>query len=126
MGRKQPRGRTTRGAKLPATGPPAGNPPGQTPAESPAPAPAATLSSRHARTLREVFERPTRSDIPWRSIEALIVALGGEVEQGRGSRRRFAVRGLRATFHEPHPERVTDKGAVDDIREFLERAGIEP
>jgi hypothetical protein len=30
----------------------------------------------------------------------------------------------RAVFHEPHPERVTDKGAVKSVREFLLNAGI--
>ena len=32
----------------------------------------------------------------------------------------------RAVFHEPHPERETDKGAVKSIREFLINAGISP
>jgi hypothetical protein len=30
----------------------------------------------------------------------------------------------RAVFHEPHPERVTDKGAIKSVREFLTNAGI--
>jgi hypothetical protein len=84
------------------------------------------LSSRHRRTLEAVFERPLRPDIPWRDIENLFVALGGEVSEGRGSRVRVALNGERAVFHEPHPERVTDRGAIKDVREFLERAGVRP
>ena len=84
------------------------------------------LSSRHRRTLEAVFERPTRSDIPWRDIERLFEALGGLVASGRGSRRRVKLRDRRATFHEPHPERVTDKGAVESVRGFLKSAGIQP
>ncbi|BAY84341.1 putative HicA protein [Calothrix parasitica NIES-267] len=33
---------------------------------------------------------------------------------------------VKAVFHEPHPEKETDKGAVKSVREFLLKAGIEP
>jgi hypothetical protein len=84
------------------------------------------LSSRHRSTLASIFERPTRGDIPWRSIEALFEALGGTVASGSGSRRRVRLGDRKAVFHEPHPERVTDKGAVEHVREFLESAGVRP
>ena len=86
----------------------------------------AKLSSKHRATLAALFEKPERSDIPWRAIEALFVALGGVVKQGRGSRVRVLLNGRPAVFHEPHPEKVTDKGAVRDVRGFLISAGIEP
>lgn len=85
----------------------------------------ATLNSKHTRTLQSIFERPTRSDIRWSDIESLIVALGGEVSAGSGSRRRvFLVRP--AVFHEPHPDPTTDKGAVKNVREFLICVGAKP
>ena len=84
------------------------------------------LTGRHRATLAAVFERPTRADIPWRSIEALFRALGGEVSEGRGSRVRVALRGGRAVFHEPHPEPATDKGAVEAVRAFLISVGARP
>jgi hypothetical protein len=84
------------------------------------------LGSKHRGTLSLVFDRPVRPDIPWRDIEALLVALGGEITQGRGSRVRVALGPLRAVFHEPHPERVTDKGAVESVRKFLENLGVRP
>ena len=40
----------------------------------------------------------------------------------------FAVKklnGVKAVFHEPHPENETDKGAVKSAREFLKNAGID-
>ena len=40
------------------------------------------LSGRHLKTLAAVFARPTRSDIPWRDIEALFRALGGRAVPG--------------------------------------------
>ena len=90
----------------------------------PAALPVPELSRQHNKTLRAVLERPTRADIPWRSIVALFKALGAEVSPGRGSRVRVALRGERATFHEPHPQRVTIKGAVESVRGFLDRAGV--
>jgi hypothetical protein len=77
-------------------------------------------------TLEAIFEKPTRADIRWRSIVALFVALGGEITQGRGSRVRVALKGHRAVFHEPHPERITDKGAIEDVRNFLDGMRIRP
>ena len=84
------------------------------------------LSAKHRKTLEAVYERPERSDIAWRDIESLFVALGGELSEGAGSRVRVALGGVRAVFHRPHPERVTDKGAVKTVRRTLQTAGVEP
>jgi len=101
---------------------------GQEPDEPTPPVPPARpkLSARHRNTLAAVFARPTRGDIPWRDIEALFVALGGLVAKGKGSRRRVKLGERKAVFHEPHPERITDKGAVESVRGFLDSAGIRP
>lgn len=37
---------------------------------------------------------------------------------------RIALNDVRATFHRPHPEKETDKGAVKSMRRFLREAGI--
>lgn len=84
------------------------------------------VSSRHSQTFALIFADPVRPDIPWRDIESLFRALGGEVTEGRGSRVRVALNGMRAGFHEPHPEKVTDRGAIRDVRDFLSRAGFKP
>lgn len=83
------------------------------------------MNARHRKTLTLIYERPERSDIAWRDIEALFVALGAEVSEGSGSRVRVALNGVRAVFHRPHPERVTDKGAIKSVRRFLSQAGVE-
>jgi hypothetical protein len=31
-----------------------------------------------------------------------------------------------ATFHRPHPSRITGKASLEDVRRFLENAGVEP
>lgn len=83
------------------------------------------LNNKQKKTLGFVFATPIRSDIYWSDIENLFKALGATVTQGKGSRVRVYLNGVRAVFHEPHPEKVTDKGAVRSVREFLETAGVE-
>lgn len=82
------------------------------------------MNKRHRRTLDRIQETPERSDIPWRDIEKLFLALGGEISEGRGSRVRVFLNGVRAVFHRPHPERVTDKGAVKSVRRFLKETEV--
>ena len=84
------------------------------------------LNAGQRKTLQLLFERPTRADVRWLRIEGLILALGGEVSEGRGSRVRFHLRDRVAVFHRPHPGPVAGKALVDDVRRFLENAGIRP
>ena len=86
----------------------------------------AQLSSRHRKTLAKIFEEPVRSDVPFTDVEALLRALGAELSEGRGSRLRVFLGGVRAVFHRPHPRKETDKGALKVVRRFLEEAGVEP
>ncbi|MCF7974917.1 MAG: type II toxin-antitoxin system HicA family toxin [Phycisphaerae bacterium] len=84
------------------------------------------MNRKQQKTLRWIFERPERSDIPWTDIESLFRALGAEISEGRGSRVRVYLNDVRAVFHRPHPERETDKGAVKSVRRFLIEAGAQP
>jgi hypothetical protein len=84
------------------------------------------LSRRHRVTLEAVFATPIPANIPWRDIEALFAACGGEISEGQGSRVRVALNGVRAVFHRPHPQKETDRGAVRSVRRFLTEADIKP
>ena len=84
------------------------------------------MNRKHRRTLLAIFERPSPANIRWADIEGLLRALGAEVSEGRGSRVRVVLNGVRAVFHRPHPERITDKGAVVSVRRFLETAEVKP
>jgi len=57
---------------------------------------------------------------------ALLGALGAEVSEGRGSRVRIVLNGVRAVFHRPHPRKEMDKGSLGSMERFLTSAGIEP
>ena len=72
------------------------------------------------------YTTPTLSNINWGDIESLLLACGAEISEGRGSRVRIALNGVRAVFHRPHPRKETDKGAVVSMRRFLAEAGVEP
>jgi len=74
--------------------------------------------------LELVFKNPVQANILWADIETLLVALGGELSEGSGSRVRVKLNGVRAVFHRPHPEKTTDRGAVNSLRRFLENAGV--
>lgn len=79
---------------------------------------------RHGKTLQAIFKDPIASNILWPDIEALLLALGAEVSEGHGSRVRIALKGVRAVFHRPYPQKEVDKGAVKSMRRFLQEAGI--
>lgn len=82
------------------------------------------MNAKHRKTLEAIFEKPTLSNIEWKSIEALLIALGAEISEGNGSRVRIKLNDVRAVFHRPHPKKETDRGAVASIRKFLENAGV--
>ena len=82
------------------------------------------MNKRHRKTLDAIFDTPVRSDIEWKEIESLFKALGGDISEGRGSRVRVALKGVRAVFHRPHPKKETDKGAVKSVRRFLKESEV--
>lgn len=79
---------------------------------------------KHYGTLEAIFER--RANIAWSDIESMLKHHGAEITEGSGSRVRIALKGVRAVFHRPHPQKETDRGAVAAMRRFLREAGIEP
>ena len=81
---------------------------------------------KHRKTLHAIFTEPVGANIPWAGIEALLMALGAERDEGSGSCVRFVLNGIRAVFHRPHPREEADRGAVKSVRRFLEEGGIRP
>jgi hypothetical protein len=82
------------------------------------------LSSKHRATLEAVFADPVRANVEWQDVESLLKACGASITQGKGSRVRIALNGVRAVFHRPHPQKETDKGALRSMRRFLSEAGV--
>ncbi len=84
------------------------------------------MNRRHQKTLEAIFTVPVPASLEWKRIEALFVALGATVIEGRGSRVRFMLHDVVATFHRPHPQKEAKPYQVRDARRFLKQAGIEP
>lgn len=82
------------------------------------------MSKKHQQILKAIFKIPVPSNVKWSDIESLFYNLGAEISEGRGSRVRIVLNGVKAIFHRPHPKKETDKGALISIRKFLENAGI--
>jgi len=84
------------------------------------------VSGKHKKTLDAIFDDPVRSNVAWDDIIKLLIAMGAEISEGRGSRVRIVIKGVRAVFHRPHPRKETDKGALKSMKRFLTEAGVKP
>lgn len=84
------------------------------------------MNSKQKRALETIFKDPVSSSIAWSSIEGLLIAVGCQVIEGKGSRVRFARDGKIAAFHRPHPQKEALKYQVEDARAYLIRLGVEP
>ncbi len=82
------------------------------------------MNRKQQKTLRAIFTTPTPANINFSDIEKLIIALGGEIIQGSGSRMSFWLGSQSLFAHRPHPSKEAKKYQVEAIREFLEMAGI--
>ena len=84
------------------------------------------MNSKHRKTLEAIFSEPVPRSLAWRQIEALFLALGVDMIEGRGSRVAFVLNDQRADFHRPHPGKEAKPYQVRDARLFLELAGVKP
>ena len=82
------------------------------------------MNKAHHRTLVAIFSQPVPTGLEWRRIEALFVVLGAQTIEGSGSRVRFVLNDIVATFHRPHPAKEAKPYQVRDARTFLENAGV--
>ncbi len=84
------------------------------------------MNKAHQRTLAAIFSHPVPTGLEWRRIEALFIALGAQSIEGSGSRVRFVLNDVIATFHRPHPAKEAKPYQVRDARTFLENSGVKP
>lgn len=84
------------------------------------------MNAKHRKTLAAVFVLPTSASIRFSDIEALVVALGGTVQEREGSRVRIELSGQVWRCHRPHPGKEAKRYQVEEARELLEQAGVKP
>ena len=84
------------------------------------------MNAKHRRTLMAIYADPVPKQLEWKAMEALFIAVGAEVIEGRGSRVRFHKNVQIGTFHRPHPKKEAKPYQVKDARDFLTRIGVGP
>ncbi len=57
--------------------------------------------SQHDDTLVAVFADPIKANIKWSDVERLLIHLGAELSEGRGSRVRIALKQCSSRFSSP-------------------------
>lgn len=84
------------------------------------------MNKTHRNTLATLSRDPVSTTLEWRRLESLFKALGANIIEGRGSRVRFELKGVIATFHRPHPQKEAKPYQIRDARVFLQQTGILP
>ncbi len=84
------------------------------------------MNSKQTKTLQAIFSKPTPSTLEWAKLESLLLALGCNVIEGRGSRVRFEYNGIITAFHRSHPAKEAKPYQVEQARDFLTAIGVKP
>ena len=84
------------------------------------------MNTKHRKTLKAIFDKPTSASIVFSDIEALVVALGGGIVEREGSRIKISIQGEQWRCHRPHPGKEAKRYQVEEIRELLHRIGVTP
>ena len=84
------------------------------------------MKAKHRRVLEAIFVVPTRGNVVFSDIEALISALGGDIREGAGSRIVFELKGNRQYLHRPHPGKEAKKYQVEELREWFRQLEVTP
>lgn len=84
------------------------------------------MNSKQAKTLKAIFSDPVSGTIKWAAIEALFVAVGCEIVEGKGSHVQAHKDNVIGYFCRPHPTKEAKRYQVKDVREFLTKIGVQP
>ena len=84
------------------------------------------MNSKHTQTLQTIFAKPTPGTLRFTDIESLILALGGTVHEGSGSRVALHLNGAVKHAHRPHPGKESKRYQIEEIRQWLEAQGVKP
>lgn len=82
------------------------------------------MNSKQRSTLAAIFANPVPSNLDFKRLESLFLALGAKLIEGDGSRIRFVLNEVVVSFHRPHPHKEAKPYQVRDARYFLIQAGV--
>ena len=86
----------------------------------------ACMNSKHCKTLETIFDKPVSNTIKFKDIEKLVIALGGEVVEGTGSRVALYLKGGVKHTHRPHPGKEAKRYQIQEICTWLQSLGVTP
>jgi predicted RNA binding protein YcfA (HicA-like mRNA interferase family) len=84
------------------------------------------MTKKQQRTLAAIFTDPVPANIAWHDVESLLVALGAQLAEARGSRLTVVLNDRKSVLHRPHPGNEVGKGMLRGLRGFLVDAGVRP
>ena len=84
------------------------------------------MNNKHRKTLEAIFSSPLPSNLKWKRIESLLIALGATIIEGSGSRVSFVLNNEKGDFHRPHPGKEAKRYQVKNAQDFLTKAGVQP
>jgi hypothetical protein len=82
------------------------------------------VNSKHSKTLKAIYAKPTSATIVFAEIESLVIALGGEIFEREGSRVKLVLQDEQWRCHRPHLGKEAKRYQVEEIRELLQRLRI--
>jgi hypothetical protein len=84
------------------------------------------MNTKQRKTLAAIFAKPTLASIPFADVEVLLKALGATVAEREGSRLRVELAGQEWRCHRPHPGKEAKRYQIEEVRQLLERIGVQP
>jgi hypothetical protein len=82
------------------------------------------MNRKNRTTLESVFVHPTKTNIKWSDIEALLLSLGAKIREGSGSRIKVSLGIVTMVAHWPHPGNEAKAYQVEIARDFLQKSGV--
>ena len=82
------------------------------------------MGHKHLHLLQAIYHDPPSANIHWREVESLLQHLGASIESAHGARFRIVLNRVEAYLHHPHNSSTCSKQEVQQVREFLARAGV--
>jgi hypothetical protein len=73
------------------------------------------MNNKNRKTYDAIFAKPIGCNILWTEVVTLVLALGGDVIQGDGSKMRFDLNGVSLNIHSPHPQKELKRYQVKAV-----------
>ena len=83
-------------------------------------------NSKHKKTLKKIFEKPTPNDILWSDVESLLKHVGCTLKYQGGSSVKITKDSESMFAHRPHPTNQSPPRLTKRFKIFLEQIGVIP